>query len=59
MPNIEGLDEKETNWVLGVMKRLKGGEVMHGKCPSEKAWNKLQDNLTECGVQKKNILYRS
>lgn len=59
MSNIEGLNEEESEWVNGAMSRLKVGKIKHGECPSEKAWDKLQNNLTECGIQKKNISYRS
>jgi len=59
MSNIEGLNEEESKWVCEVMSMILGGCGKHGKCPSEKAWDRFQDNLTQAGFQDKNIPYRS
>lgn len=53
----EKLNEKELDWVVETMGGILGNKHKLIKCPSEKAWNRLQKNLTEAKIQKKDIPY--
>lgn len=57
--NEERLNEKESDWVVGIMMRITTGKCYKKKCPSKAAWDRVQANMTEVGLQDKNVPYKS